>query len=79
MEDSQPTKKPMRPFGVKKRYSLGALLAMGMGAIYWLQGFAPVCVFLPEGTFRRALCDSITSSGRPLPRVDAAEQGDAGQ
>ena len=64
--------------GVKKRYSLGALLAMGVTLLYWLQGFAVMCPHLPEG-FPRDLCIAATSSGRPLPApVEGEEATDAG-
>lgn len=56
---SEQAKRKFRPLGIRKRYSLGTLLAMGAALVVYLQGFAPVCPYLPEG-FWRALCESAT-------------------
>lgn len=75
MDSPQMPGKKFRPMGVKKRYSLGALMAMGITLVYWLQGFAVVCPHMPEG-FPRDLCVAATSSGRALPApMDSPDGG----
>lgn len=69
-------KPPRRPFGIRKRYSLGALLSMGVFLVYWLQGFAVVCPHLPEGSLARDVCEAATGSGpRPAPERQQLDGG----
>lgn len=64
-----PPKRKFRPFGVRKRFSMGATMMAAITIIVWLRGFAPVCKYLPEG-FWRTLCCSFTAGTAKADELD---------